>query len=27
MGYSSTNGFTSAFRRHFGTTPANYFAG
>ncbi|AHW64270.1 Transcriptional regulator, AraC-family [Corynebacterium glyciniphilum AJ 3170] len=27
MGYSSTNGFTSAFRRHFGTTPANYFEG
>lgn len=25
MGYSSTNGFTAAFRQHFGTTPANYF--
>lgn len=26
MGYSSTNGFTGAFRHHFGTTPAHYFA-
>lgn len=26
VGYTSTNGFTSAFRQHFGTTPATYFS-
>lgn len=26
IGYTSTNGFASAFRRHFGTTPASYFS-
>lgn len=26
IGYASTNGFTAAFRRHFGTTPASYYA-
>jgi AraC-like DNA-binding protein len=25
-GYTSTNGFTTAFRRHFGTTPATYYS-